>query len=60
MEFGLLIFFGAIGAWMYFTTPRFREVAFGYLMLFAVISTILSFITGQFPNATYSGIGYVP
>lgn len=60
MELGILIFFGIIAAWMYCTTPRFREVAFGYLMLFAVISTILSFITGIFPNSAYSGIGYVP
>ena len=53
MEFGLLIFFGAIAAWMYFTTPRFREVAFGYLLLLAVISVVISIVTGQGPNSHY-------
>lgn len=60
MEFGLLLFFGTIAAWMYFTTPRTRQVVFGYLIFFAVISAIISLITGQFPNSTYSGIGFVP
>ena len=53
IEIGLLIFFGAIGAWMYFTTPRFREVIFGYVLLLAVISAILSLVTEQAPNSHY-------
>lgn len=40
LEYGLLIFFGTIAAWMYFTTPRFREVVFGYLILLGVIAFI--------------------
>jgi len=53
LEYGLLIFFGAIAAWMYFTTPRFREVVFGYLILLGVIAFIYGLISGQAPNSHY-------
>lgn len=53
MELGLILFLGAIGLWMYFTTPRFREMVFGYLLLLSVISLIISLLTGIFPNSHY-------
>jgi len=53
MEKGILIFLGIIAAWMYFTTPRTREVIFGYLLAFAVISFVISLLTGQAPNSHY-------
>ena len=48
-----LLFFGSIAAWMYFTTPRFREVVFGYLILLGVIAFIYGLISGQAPNSHY-------
>lgn len=53
IEAGLLIFFVAIAAWMYFTTPRFREVIFGYLLLLGVLAFIYGLISGQAPNSHY-------
>lgn len=51
MELGLLLFFGAIAAWMYFTTPRFREVVFGYLLFIGVVLFIIGLFTGNLPNS---------
>lgn len=53
LELSILIFFGGIAAWMYFTTPRFREVAFGYLIFLGVIGVVIALLTGQGPNPHY-------
>ena len=45
--FGILFVLGIIGVWMYCTTPRFREVVFGYVMLLGVIAWIVGLLTGQ-------------
>jgi hypothetical protein len=56
---GIVIFFGAIAAWMCFTTPRFREVVWGYALLLAIIGAIISLITGQGPGSDHTG-GHIP
>lgn len=53
LEYGLLIFFVAIAAWMYFTTPRTRAAVFGYLLLLGIIAVIYGLISGQAPNSHY-------
>lgn len=53
LETGLIVFLSGIAAWMYFTTPRIREVVFGYALLMAVIGGILALITGQGPSSHY-------
>lgn len=53
IELGLVIFFGAMAAWMGLTTPKFREMIFGYAVLLGVIGVILTFITGQAPSSHY-------
>lgn len=47
MEIGIVLFLSAIGAWMLFTSPRFRDVAFGYVAMFCVIMLIVALLTGQ-------------
>lgn len=53
LEFALLLFFGTIGAWMYFTTPQFRQMVLGYFILLGVISFIYGLISGQAPSSHY-------
>ena len=53
LELGITIFLGGIAAWMYFTTPRIREVIFGYALLLGVIGVILALVTGQGPGSHY-------
>lgn len=53
LEAGLMVFFGSIAAWMYFTTPRIRETVFGYLILLGIIAFVASLLTGQGPNSHY-------
>ena len=54
MEYGLLLFFGIIAAWMKLTAPRTREALFGYVIALAALSFLLSLLAGQAPNSHYS------
>ena len=56
LELGITIFLGGIAAWMYFTTPRIREVVFGYVIFFGVILFIIGLFTGNLPNSV--GLSY--
>lgn len=42
---------------MYFTTPRFREVVFGYLIALAVVMFVYGLISGQGPSSHYTHSG---
>lgn len=53
IELGIGLFFCAMAAWMLFTTPRTRQVVFGYLMLLGFIAFIYGLISGQASNSHY-------
>lgn len=50
---GLLLIFSVAAIWLTFTTPEQRQAWLGYLILLAVISALLSLLTGQGPNSHY-------
>lgn len=53
LEIGLVLIFAVGGLWMWLTTPDQRRMVLGYIILFAVISSIISLLTGQGPNSHY-------
>lgn len=52
-EIAIALFFVVGILWMKLTTPDQRKVVLGYLIALAVISGIISLITGQGPNSAY-------
>lgn len=53
MEIGLVLVFCVVAAWMWMTTPDQRQMVLGYLILIAVVASIVSLLTGQGPNSAY-------
>jgi len=53
LDFGIILFASAIGLWMVVTTPRVRQIIFGYVIFLSVIIYIVALIVGEGPASHY-------
>lgn len=53
MTLAIILIFAGGCFWLWATKPEQRMTLLGYLIAFAVISSIISLITGQGPNSAY-------